>query len=543
MLDKKIINKSDCYTCFDLLQASSMRGAKLLTKNVDLNIPVKSINIMEVPDIEDWTHPGEFLITTGYPFKDNKNRLFELIGSLSKIKVAALGIKLHRFIDEISPEVIDYAQTIGFPIIQLSPQANFSNIVQEVTKNILTHDMESVIALQNQAEVLINKISQGESLENILSSIEDIMGYGALLIGSEIKPILGKNAKEILGEEYINFSETLTSEMKEYTDISGHIHKLKKFPIYWGNNSNVTLVLIGDNLSFKKTDNVLISQIKNVLSLELHNRISIEKLKHKYRNRFLQRLLSGKMTNEADIYLEAKSYNYPIDIHIDYTVVVAHILDEQNLIKSKLFRFCNKSHLGETLMTAVFEGNVVIIIPNNSQIKEQLLSLSSKWAELFNETSISFCISKPYPVTKLHIAYQEAVKILRISRRCGITNQFISADDLGVYSVLALIPKSKAVSQFIQSQLSTLKEYDEQHRSMLCKTLKIFLQKDCNIKETAEALFTHYNTIIYRLERITQILNIDLNDVEVKFALTLAMKLDDMQSEQCDLEEQNSSAS
>ena len=105
---------------------------------------------------------------------------------------------------------------------------------------------------------------------------------------------------------------------------------------------------------------------------------------------------------------------------------------------------------------------------------------------------------------------------------------------------MSLLHRSEIVSRFVKRQLSALKEYDDQQKSMLYTTLKVYLQKNCHAKVTAETLYTHYNTIVYRLDRIEQILNTSLNDVEVQFALRLALKLDAMQTAQVHMERRDS---
>ncbi|HJD24199.1 MAG TPA: PucR family transcriptional regulator ligand-binding domain-containing protein [Firmicutes bacterium] len=521
------------FTCRQLMQAVSMQGARLLTGEAGLDAPVTSVNVIEVPDIADWTHPGEFLLTTGYPFKDDQNRLFELIGSLSKIGVAALGIKLHRFIETLSPEIIDYAQALRFPLIELGPQANFSEIVQEVTRRILESDRKNVMALQGQVEILVNRFSQGESLESILSTLEDLTGYAALLVCPGLQPILGGKAESILSGAPPQVFAQLEEGKAESINPDGSVRRVKYQPIFWGEHFGGQLALLEDRCPFGPSDAFLLGQIKGLLSLELRNRTAIEELKLKYRNRFLQRLLTGKMANETDIYLEAKSYGYPLHFDTDYVVaLVAHTMGGRRPDESELFRFSNQSRSEDGWMTAVLEGNLVIILPSGPGVRDRLKALCREWPGIFEENCVSFCLSKPAPVTALAEAYQEAARIMEISYRSGVADLFIEMEDLGIYAVLTLLPASETVNRFIQRQLAPLKEYDRRHNSMLYTTLKVYLQKNANAKATAETLYTHYNTIIYRLDRIARILDIDLDDVEVQFALRLALKLDAMQSAQ-----------
>jgi len=46
-----------------------------------------------------------------------------------------------------------------------------------------------------------------------------------------------------------------------------------------------------------------------------------------------------------------------------------------------------------------------------------------------------------------------------------------------------------------------------------------------NLKRVAEVLFTHYNTVIYRINRIRDMYDIDLRDPETAFNFQLALKI------------------
>ncbi|MNY77124.1 Purine catabolism regulatory protein [compost metagenome] len=51
-----------------------------------------------------------------------------------------------------------------------------------------------------------------------------------------------------------------------------------------------------------------------------------------------------------------------------------------------------------------------------------------------------------------------------------------------------------------------------------------------NTKRVAEELFVHRNSVLYRLERINEILHIDLNDAEIRLRLNLALRFWKMKS-------------
>ena len=59
----------------------------------------------------------------------------------------------------------------------------------------------------------------------------------------------------------------------------------------------------------------------------------------------------------------------------------------------------------------------------------------------------------------------------------------------------------------------------------LVKTIAAFLECNGNLTETSNKLFIHRNTLKYRLERIRDITQIDLDDSENRLMLHLGLKM------------------
>ena len=59
----------------------------------------------------------------------------------------------------------------------------------------------------------------------------------------------------------------------------------------------------------------------------------------------------------------------------------------------------------------------------------------------------------------------------------------------------------------------------------LIKTLEAFFTCHGNLSQTAEMLIVHRNTLLYRMNRINEIADIDLNRPETRLALHLALTI------------------
>lgn len=98
-------------------------------------------------------------------------------------------------------------------------------------------------------------------------------------------------------------------------------------------------------------------------------------------------------------------------------------------------------------------------------------------------------------------------------------------DDLGVLQFL-LAPTSRGdLDGFALRLLGPLVDYDAEHRSSLMETLVVHLDAGCSTRRTADILCIHHRTVSYRLQRMTDLTGLRLDDHEHRFRVQLACKI------------------
>lgn len=86
-------------------------------------------------------------------------------------------------------------------------------------------------------------------------------------------------------------------------------------------------------------------------------------------------------------------------------------------------------------------------------------------------------------------------------------------------------------SMICHEGLLKLRETDEKNHTEYMQTLKTFLEQHLNATQTAKELYIHRSTFLYRLERIKEILQSDLEDPEELFYLELSVRLLEQEEE------------
>jgi hypothetical protein len=108
----------------------------------------------------------------------------------------------------------------------------------------------------------------------------------------------------------------------------------------------------------------------------------------------------------------------------------------------------------------------------------------------------------------------------RADRRVGRLDE-LQAEAL----VLELRDLAAARGDRPSGALARLLEYDRRHHSTLVATLAAWLDAFGDVVAASAAVFVHPNTFRYRLRRVAEVAEVDLDDPDQRFALMLQLKL------------------
>lgn len=128
------------------------------------------------------------------------------------------------------------------------------------------------------------------------------------------------------------------------------------------------------------------------------------------------------------------------------------------------------------------------------------------------------------------IVYGQAVQALELARRLKL-DSIIDFSNMGIYQLLTQLQDVPELRRFCREVMGPLVDYDAQHRSSLVQTVGAYFEHHGNISQTAEALYIHRNTLLYRLERIQELTGQSLDEADMRLALHLALKLLQLQPE------------
>jgi PucR family transcriptional regulator, purine catabolism regulatory protein len=149
--------------------------ARVVAGAAGLDRLVSQVNMMEVPDILPWVKPQQLLLTTTYPLRDNPAALSALVPGLAERGLAGLAIKPARYVDAIPQVMIEAADRLDFPLIEMPAETSFDEVVNAVLGSILN---AQAMRLQRSAAIhdrFTRIVLSGGGLREIAQALSELV--------------------------------------------------------------------------------------------------------------------------------------------------------------------------------------------------------------------------------------------------------------------------------------------------------------------------------------------------------------------------------
>ena len=519
------------------------RKFKLLAGEKGLNNRIENVDIMEVPDGIYWVRPGDFIVTTGYSIKKGDTFLEYIVKTMINRKVAALGIKVGRFIQEIPKDILDIADKNDFPIIQIPSTTSYASIIRPILTRLENQDSYDLHLIKEVKKDLKDLMEKEGEISDIMDLISQYIGCETYLyldrdlnIRNEYNDILGLNAKRVIEN---NLAEIYAS--KGYISLEEGNNNYTIFKIEGMDTILAFLCIIMDKgKKLTRTDEYIIEEVIPIIAITLLSYSNKAISDNININDFYFNVLEGRYINNEFKLQEEASY---LDIDINSCRIV-WILDFSIMDPDKYKELENRVlHIMKMENCAYFyqkhNKRLVFIMeldapPEDIRILEGffkgiLIELKSIFADqVFNIGVSKICNNLKY----LNYAYEEADFSLKIGKKLDFGKMLFFYDDYMIYHLLCEIGDHPALLKIYRNTVKRLIDHDNKYNSELLHTVKVFIDNDFNINQAAEKLFIHRNTLYKRIEKINTILDFDINKSENRLLLQIALKFNEILDKQ-----------
>ena len=555
-------------TVKELFDIKAIDRLKIVAGESGINNEISLVNIIENPDAFDWLSPNELLLSTGYIFKGDEELQNRIIKELSEINCAGLVVKMKRYFDQLPQNMIDQANKYGLPLIELPFEYTLSKVISIINEkasgrydllNRKTLDMHNLffrITLEGGGIEKISTMLSGTINNPIIFVDKDwkLLHYTEHMdnkIPLEYCLELMKT-KPVFNQEFIDSIPKNISEMKKSIKRIYYLEnmeiKCRILPVAVANYVYGFIIVWQTVQELTEFDYIILEQASTIMALERIKAKDIEEVKLKIRQDFFDDLLTGKITSSETI--QTLSELHGLNSQYRYYCMVINFESEENKsyedmvarkvqLESKARRCVDiiyeHLNLANGEVTSMHRNNrIIILIGQNENRPAISINETKQYAnQIYNiltkqikDTIFLIGIGRQYEtVHSLHKSFSEANESIRLMQKFDNRGGVSHFEDHSIYHFLDSNIKDMELEDFFMKRLGKIYEHDQLHGTSYISTLENYFLNNLNISETAKAMFLHRNTLIYRIEKIKEILHTDLKSSEELLQIQLAIKI------------------
>jgi len=553
----------------DFFHCLEDKGFTLLTGRDGLNREITTINMMENPDTLKWIKPGEFLLTTGYFMKDNEELQLEFIKQLSSINAGGIGLKKNRYISDLSQKVIEEANSVNLPIIIIPYEYSLSDVSSIFYKEVYERQSEVLRKSLNIHEQFMNIVLSGGSIEELSRELENLINNPLIIVNEygEILANVGLDTPEYLSQElFIAYNDEVTIDIdifKKYYDSTNQSFPKEaiKYPISINGEEIIYrvkpivsereiygyIIVCEAERKITEIDYIAIERASIIILLERMKQKAIDETKQLMRRDFFDDLLEGKIHSESE--LENIAMIYGLRSRYYYSCMIVQFNNINNNVlqyysekkfasqfREDIFKFAEIIGVREQVKTvSIIRGTYLIIfIPfkygdSQKENKNFALNFAKAFEDMFltkyNKYKLKIGIGKSYQILNQSKSFKEAMESIRITSQFDNERNIVHFDDFMIYHLLNSSGSTDLLKEFYNNSIKLLADYDEKNNINLVNTLECYFKCKGNMSEAAKMLYIHRNTLLYRLDKIKEILKTDLENGEENLELQLGIHI------------------
>lgn len=179
-----------------------------------------------------------------------------------------------------------------------------------------------------------------------------------------------------------------------------------------------------------------------------------------------------------------------------------------------------RSAIGQCLPLSwqVFYQNHVVVLADFSSEPEQNQSMLDQFCDYLEVHQYSAGCSDFFQNTyNLKFHYEQACAALDLGRALEDARRLIPYEDYKLFDLFRHTAGGNLFAKYGTGVMHTICRYDEQNGTDYMETICQYVGNRCSVRKTADSLFVHRNTVVYRISRIEELFGLTFEDDRKNF--------------------------
>lgn len=536
-------------TIHDIVNHKGLEGLRLVAGMNKKSNVVHNVNIIDNPDSFEWFTAGDLLLTTGYIFKEDSNLQRRLIKELHELNCSGLGIKIKRYWDEIPKTILNAANRYQIPVIEIPYRFSLAQVSNIINDEIYNREHSELRQYKKIYDTFTQCFLSGGNQQQITHLAAEMVNNPVMVLDSRFNLLcyydFDSNPYPI--HRYIElkerekpfdqfFNASIPTDVEEFTlSIKRKLYfneteiTCRIIPIKFNHTIYGYIVVWETMKKLQRMDYIALENAAISLAMERIKVREIEESKNRQREDFFDDLIEGRIySNNAFLNI---ARNYGFNPEKPYVVLVCQVDHLKRKESHKIVHWLN--HFPK-LHTTIRYDNIYLLIELKDTTKFKRLTTETR--EMIHQIAdyLEAIVPNRYIIGvsnicddlfSIHHSVLLALDVIKLARTTGKKETIAFFTDYISYHFLDTVSDRERMLNFFNETLGALYNYDLENDSELLQTLSVYFDCLGNITQTAKTMYIHRNTIVYRLEKIKEILNTTLLNAEENFNFQLALKI------------------
>jgi purine catabolism regulator len=517
----------------ELLETSLFKSSQVLAGENGLERIVTSATVIDTPDAVRWLKGNELILTTAYSIKGDAAAQEKLIEDLVDCGSAALAVKL-RHLGSLPDNLKKRADELSLPIISIEEKHSWLDVINYIRTLKFSKRVAEAKHTQGIYPRFFERAFEEDAYKAIVEELYRSTGYPAFIIDFFAGDFIAAP------HDFALPPHTSLDNFKSI-DLDYRLFGIYRVKVYRWNDgldqysyvsveigletsAAACICLWADINDFHRNDWMCLLNAATGVALEVKYLQKIRGMQLKYRSYILDQVLYADSPFPTDISKWTTEIGwYPNE---KMAVMLIENSEETNLeavgnsefFKNRKDCFYAWDRAGFLILILTFEHE-------NMRMELARQAQESLRKQTTNHPSIAGIGGVVDSISDIRVSHDQASYALKIGKQLGGSRTIYDYHDLGVYRLLQYSLSHREVDDLYETYLLPLIEYDAASGADLVSTLETFLESGLNYRATAAKLFVHHNTVRYRIQRIEELCQVNLESSEDRLNLSIALKI------------------
>ncbi|WP_042348431.1 XylR N-terminal domain-containing protein [Bacillus massiliigorillae] len=374
---------------------------------------------------------------------------------------------------------------------------------------------KSIIRSEEVQKQLTNLLLEGKSLSSLIEVIANVLGRSVLI---------ERGTSNYAFETHIIREKDYESYKKWRKNSKSHRENIDVFPIMANMVSLGKMVIVGGNPLNKEAEQI-IERSLSILAIHIHTQKVIGQSLWQEKINFFDELMEEN--HNPSLLVKKAKHIFDLDFEKENRIIVIKSapidrLEDIHFVLSRKYVdqdiFIKKGYIVMILNKACLEK------PSIETFMKQIQSLISQY---YKNVKVYIGVGRiSCSINEIGESYQDAFHICDfLSIAYPTTNKAVIFENLDPIMLFLKSTKPKDLLLFYENILGDIIKYDESNDSNFMETLKLYLENNGNVNQTAQELNLSIPGLRYRLEKIETLVHADLKTGTGRFQCQLATQV------------------